>query len=183
MAGFALGPIFRLTHRTVADAKNICTIPHAQAGCVAGLCVVATCGSGYVDLDRKPRKRLRMPAKQRWRPRFCDGVDNNCNGLVDEGFNLQSDAANCGPVRQGVQLCPRHGTLANRGSAGSLACPAMLISTGRPENGCEQACTPSKQTASKSADGKDNDCNGLVDDAARTWVKPVAGKRVPAWCC
>jgi hypothetical protein len=26
----------------------------------------------------------------------CDGLDNNCNGTVDEGFNFMTDVANCG---------------------------------------------------------------------------------------
>jgi len=27
---------------------------------------------------------------------ICDGVDNNCNGQIDDGFDLQSDNSNCG---------------------------------------------------------------------------------------
>lgn len=33
----------------------------------------------------------------------CDGIDNNCDGQVDEGFNLQTDTQNCGAC--GIQ-CP-----------------------------------------------------------------------------
>jgi len=27
---------------------------------------------------------------------ICDGVDNNCSGIIDDGFNLQNDTFNCG---------------------------------------------------------------------------------------
>ena len=60
----------------------------------------------------------------------CDGIDNNCNGLVDEG-EWECDEG-CGP---GPNLCV----------AGSFICTAPL-----PE---EEVC-----------DGLDNDCDGEVDE-------------------
>lgn len=30
------------------------------------------------------------------RPEACDGLDNNCNGMIDDGFHLEMDPENCG---------------------------------------------------------------------------------------
>jgi hypothetical protein len=47
-------------------------------------------------------------------PEVCDGLDNNCNGVVDEGFNLSSDPFNCGGCGN---VCPD-------GPSGTKACMA-----------------------------------------------------------
>ena len=80
--GLCPGANLQTDPQNCGGCKNICTIPHAQAGCVAGLCVVATCGSGYVDLDRKPENGCEC-LQSTGGVEICDGVDNNCNGLVD----------------------------------------------------------------------------------------------------
>ena len=81
--------------RTAERAETSARFPHAQAACVAGLCGVGTCNPGYVDLDGKPENGCEC-LESNGGVEICDGVDNNCNGLIDEGFDLQNDAANCG---------------------------------------------------------------------------------------
>ena len=161
--GLCPGANLQTDPQNCGGCKNICTIPHAQAGCVAGLCVVATCGSGYVDLDRKPENGCEC-LQSNGGVEICDGVDNNCNGLVDEGFNLQSDAANCGQCGNVCSFAHATGRC-QQGQCGFTCLPGYVDLDGRPENGCEQACTPSNNGI-EICDGKDNDCNGLVDDAA-----------------
>jgi hypothetical protein len=66
---------------------------------------------------------------------ICDGVDNDCNGEVDEGFGTST----CG-----VGECEH--TIAN--------C----------EGGETQVCDPFEGASAEVCDGKDNDCNGETDD-------------------
>lgn len=69
----------------------------------------------------------------------CDGLDNDCDGQVDEGFGLGQA---CGPGTSGVGAC-RPGIFACE--AGRVVCAGGLGPT-------EEIC-----------DGKDNDCDGVID--------------------
>jgi hypothetical protein len=54
--------------------------------CVAGTCTIGThCNRGYVNRRRQRAERLQVPSSG---PRHttCDGVDDDCNGLVDDGY-------------------------------------------------------------------------------------------------
>jgi len=64
----------------------------------------------------------------------CDGVDNDCNGQIDDGLGtVACGVGGCGVT---VQACV---------------------------GGVAQACTPTAPTA-ETCDSVDNDCNGLIDD-------------------
>jgi len=110
-----------------------------QSGaCVAGVCGEDQDGDGFAppddcndaDPDVYPNA-----------PEFCDGVDNDCDGEVDESF----------PVGQacvvGVGECGREG---------------VLVCT---PNGMDTQCsaTPGAPTP-EICDGLDNDCDGVVDE-------------------
>ncbi len=67
----------------------------------------------------------------------CDGLDNNCNGVADEGVTRACGSA-IGECRTGLQ-----------------ACIAGVFSG---------ACTGSIGPTAETCDGLDNDCNGTVDN-------------------
>ncbi|RYE76983.1 MAG: hypothetical protein EOO74_07600, partial [Myxococcales bacterium] len=69
----------------------------------------------------------------------CDGLDNDCNGAVDNGN--PGGAQNCNTGKQGV--C----------SAGTTAC-----------TGGDIVCNQNVQPSAEICDGFDNDCNGVVDN-------------------
>lgn len=74
---------------------------------------------------------------------LCDGLDNDCNGEVDDGFGVGD---NC---LSGVGACARGGRLVCTADQRGVECNALA---GLPS---VEAC-----------DDVDNDCNGTVDDVA-----------------
>jgi hypothetical protein len=75
------------------------------------------------------------------RTEICDNKDNNCNGQIDESFNVgQSCTVGVGEcARTGQYICKADGT------------------------GTECNATPGTPTP-EVCDGKDNNCNGIIDD-------------------
>jgi hypothetical protein len=72
----------------------------------------------------------------------CDGLDNDCNGKVDEAFPTLGQ-----PCEVGVGACKTTGTLKCNSSGKGLACDAT------PSHAKDEVCN-----------GKDDDCDGVVDE-------------------
>jgi hypothetical protein len=96
----------------------------------------------------------------------CDGLDENCNGLVDEVFDLDNDEHNCGSCgttcANGELCCAGHcvGTNSNDHCGSCTACAA---GTGC----CNRACLPNgpgKCNACIACDGALTCCDGMCQD-------------------
>jgi hypothetical protein len=68
-------------------------------------------------------------------PEFCNGLDNDCNGAIDDG--LGTTTCGLGECAHTVDNCIQ---------------------------GIPQQCDPLAGAAAEICDGRDNDCNGAVDD-------------------
>jgi hypothetical protein len=95
---------------------------------------------------------------------ICDNKDNNCNGQIDEGFNVgQSCSVGVGEcARTGQYVCNQDGT------------------------GTECNATPGTPTP-EVCDNKDNNCNGQIDEgnvggSASTFAKTIGGSNDDIAC-
>ncbi len=147
---------------------------------------------------------------------LCNGLDENCDGVPDDGFDFQRDPKNCGECGfncQPAQVCwegkctsdcpaglarcgqecadlqsdPRHcGDCDNAceyanasaecsgGSCSMTSCKAGFVDLdGLNTNGCEYACSPS---GAETCDGRDNDCDGDVDEDLAGCQQPDGGQ-------
>ncbi|RYE87757.1 MAG: hypothetical protein EOO75_14070, partial [Myxococcales bacterium] len=111
--------------------------PQSGQACVSGLpgvCAAGTtsCAAGALTCVATVTPGSKAEA--------CNGLDDDCDGTVDEGFNL---GAAC---TAGVGECLAAGTLVC-GGGGVAACNAVA-----------------KAPSAEVCDGKDNDCDGAADD-------------------
>ena len=106
----------------------------------------------------------------------CDGKDNNCDGVIDEGFNLMTDPLHCGACGNTCSLANAIGGCVNGACVISVCQPGHANLDGNPANGCEYTCPVSPPTI-ETCNGKDDDCNGVVDDPAVIMAQkpPAAG--------
>ena len=128
----------------------------------------------------------------------CDGLDNNCNGLPDEGFpdtdadgikdcvdpdddgDGDSDVTDCGPLDPAVhagavELCNGKDDNCDEKideELGKIACGKGLCfhSTHACIDGVVQECDPMEGASSEVCDGFDNDCDGLTDEDQGTTI-------------
>jgi hypothetical protein len=95
-------------------------------------------------------------------PEICDGKDNNCNGQVDDGagntWYRDSDGDGYGDAETTIQACAQ---------------PAGYVAD---NTDCADNDATVHPGAPEICDGKDNNCNGQVDEGAgTTWYKDSDG--------
>ncbi|MFZ5439317.1 MAG: MopE-related protein [Myxococcota bacterium] len=101
-----------------------CVLTNAVPGCAMGACTVARCTPGWTDLDHVASNGCEYPCSPSdGGVEVCDGLDNDCNGVVDDNFDLASDPNNCGQCNL---VCSVPGT-----SVSSYACVARVCAIGQ----------------------------------------------------
>ena len=138
-----------------------CELPFALPSCVGSLCQIRQCDIGHLDLDRNPTNGCEYECTPTGATEMCDGRDNNCNGLIDEGFDLQTNASHCGQCNNACRFDAAEAACV-AGTCRLGTCNAGAIDLDRsPANGCEYRCT---RSGPEVCDGRDNDCDGTVDN-------------------
>ena len=126
-----------------ADPENcslcgqVCTTTNpAKVGtCVASQCSFAACAPGTWNMDGLPGNGCECSEG----PEICNNEDDNCDGQVDEGFDLAADPANCGECGQACAPPDAVEWACVGGVCVVLACPdGFMDKDGEWTNGCEE---------------------------------------------
>ncbi|MDY0002400.1 MAG: MopE-related protein, partial [Polyangia bacterium] len=76
---------------------NLCDLPNAWPMCVGGECQVEICFPGFWDRDASPLNGCEYACSVTNNGlEVCDGEDNDCDGQVDEDFDLDTNPLHCG---------------------------------------------------------------------------------------
>ncbi len=114
-----------------------CTSPNGTAVCGTWTAV----GQTPKGADGKP---LTQPDGYQAVETLCDGKDNDCNGMTDEGVLPPKGA------------CTAVGVCAGQAFTHAICNAGTWI--------CDWSTVPGYEAVEVSCDGKDNDCNGKTDD-------------------
>ncbi len=133
-----------------ADRLECAVAENGRNGCPglarASLCIERVgappdcipCPEGFVNLDADPQSCEHACVAAG--AEVCNGRDDDCDGRIDDPFDLRRDPDNCGACGHRCADAPGVAEAAcQSGICGALRCaPGLLDRDGDPENGCEE---------------------------------------------
>lgn len=147
---------------------NACLLANAFPSCNEGKCEIESCASGYHDLDQDPANGCEYGCNpSNGGVEACDSKDNDCDGEIDEDFDLQSDVNNCGACGNACDL--DHATAKCELVNGTPQCVIDTCHDGFADvddsdvDGCEYACPVNPPTA-EVCNELDDDCDGVINN-------------------
>jgi len=152
---------------------NVCNIPNAFPECKGGFCLVQTCAPGWIDLDGKVANGCEYACTpSNGGIEICDGLDNDCNGQIDELTNTKTDINNCGACNVVCSFSKANPTCTDGKCVMGPCLVGYFDVNGNDADGCEFACTPTNG-GFEVCDNVDNNCNTLVDEGFNLATDPA----------
>ena len=133
---------------------------HANWSCMAGSCHFDGCQPGFYDLNSDQQCEYACNFVQA--QEICNGSDDNCNGVIDEGVIAPSPTSVCGVSP--LASTPECTTGVN------VQCVSGAWQCTFPSGVCSPTCA----TATEVCDGLDNDCDGFVNENVPNYGQPCA---------
>ncbi len=136
--------------RNCGACGTVCSGDNAFMGCVANTCVIAACETDFFDLNGTPADGCEFGPCSFQGNEICDGQDNDCDGNIDEGVNLNAP-----------DICDQDGECAGATASCDSVVGAFVCNYGNTvsTNGSGDII------AEIDCDERDNDCDGRVDEA------------------
>ena len=154
---------------SVVDASNCgecgnkCTTanPSKVGVCVDKICSFEGCPPDTQNMDGDPGNGCECTIGGQ---ELCNGFDDNCNGLVDEGFDLWTDLENCGACGNTCEASNASAIVCQNGMCVVTACPVGLVDlNGDPADGCEYEPFYVGELWVDSLNGGGPDADGSID--------------------
>ncbi len=156
-----------------------CSLMNALAKCVNGVCAIAACKNGYVDLDKKASTGCEYGCTITGLE-ICDGKDNDCDGKTDGNDPSMikptgNYCATAGACKGSKVTCKgSDGWICSYSSDAELrTCKTSADCGGYAF--CVAGVCPGILAAEETlCDGKDNDCDGVADESFKNKGKACA---------
>jgi hypothetical protein len=139
---------------------NLCVAPFANVICVEGTCVVESCQLGFADLDPgAPGCEYQCPVYPP-QPEDCNGVDEDCDGDVDEPADLPAPPQGLCRTQVGTPCEGVSMICATRGTPSVTTWYCVYP----PEVEFDPLLPNGIALEETLCDGHDGDCDGAVDE-------------------
>jgi hypothetical protein len=148
-----------------ANATNIQCLADTMTGVVG---CHFSCLNGFKDLDGNAKNGCECQIESAID--ICNLKDDNCNGVIDEGFDLMTDPTNCGRCGVRCEYPFAQASCASGTCARGACLPGFFDANKSDADGCE--CQKTNGGA-EICDGIDNNCDGMIDEAANLTQKPT----------